>query len=95
MLPDSFGDGLDFAIPEMGVAKRRAHIGMAKQPGYRWAETDLDRLSNSVVRLVDEGRLDEADAACEKLRTRYLEVVDWLMPCMRLSHSPAAPGNAA
>ena len=47
--------------------------------GYRWAETDLDLLSNSVVRLVGEGRLDEADAACEELRTRYPEVVDWLM----------------
>ena len=52
----------------------------AKPPeGYRWAETDLDRLSNSVVRLVGEGRLDEADAACEELRTRYPDVVDWLM----------------
>ena len=48
-------------------------------PGYRWAESDLDRLSNSVVRLVDEGRLDEADAVCEELRIRYPEVVDWLM----------------
>ena len=47
--------------------------------GYRLAETDLDRLSNSVVSLVDEGRLDEADAACEQLRTRYPEVHDWLM----------------
>ena len=33
--------------------------------GYHWAETDLDRLSNSVVRLVDEGRLDEAELAIE------------------------------
>ena len=47
--------------------------------GYSWAETDLDRLSNSVARFVDEGRLDEADAACDELRTRYPEVVDWLM----------------
>ena len=47
--------------------------------GYRWAETDLDQLSNSVVRLVGEGRLDEADTACEELRIRYPEVVDWLM----------------
>ena len=47
--------------------------------GYRLAETDLDRLSNSVVSLIDEGRLDEADAVCEQLRTRYPEVHDWLM----------------
>ena len=51
----------------------------AAPAGYRWAETDLDRLSNSVVRLVGEGRLDEADAACEELRTYHPEVVDWLM----------------
>jgi len=47
--------------------------------GYHLAETDLDRLSNSVVSLLDEGRLDEADAACEQLRTRSPEVHDWLM----------------
>jgi hypothetical protein len=47
--------------------------------GYHFAETELDRLSNSVVDLIDEGRLDEADAACETLRTRYPEVHDWLM----------------
>ena len=35
--------------------------------GHDLVETDLDRLSNSVVSLVDEGRLDEADAACEQL----------------------------
>ena len=47
--------------------------------GYHWGETDLDRLSNSVPRLVREGRLEEADAACEELRVRYPEVHDWLM----------------
>ena len=56
------------------------HTAPATSPhGYHFAETDLDRLSNSVVRLVDEGRLDEADAACEQLRTQYPEVHDWLM----------------
>ena len=43
------------------------------------AETDLDQLSNSVVSMVDEDRLDEANAACEELRTGYPEVHDWLM----------------
>jgi hypothetical protein len=47
--------------------------------GYTFAQTELDRLSNSVVDLLDEGRLDEADAVCEQLRTRYPEVHDWLM----------------
>ena len=47
--------------------------------GYHFAESELDRLSNSVVDLIDQRRFDEADAACEKLRTRYPEVHDWLM----------------
>ena len=47
--------------------------------GYRWAETDLDQFSNGIFSPVDEGRLDEADAACEELRTRYPEMHDWLM----------------
>ena len=47
--------------------------------GYHLAETGLDGLSNSVVDLVEEGRLDEADAACERLRTQYPEGHDWLM----------------
>ncbi|MDE0382130.1 MAG: SEC-C metal-binding domain-containing protein [Rhodospirillales bacterium] len=61
---------------------RAAHVHTAPTTsphGYHFAETDLDRLSNSVVRLVDKGRLDEADAACEQLRTQYPEVHDWLM----------------
>ena len=61
---------------------RAAHVPAApavSPHGYHLAETDLDRLSNSVVGLVDEGRLDEADAACEQLRNRYPEVHDWLM----------------
>ena len=65
-----------------GQRDRAAHVPatpVEAPEGYRWAETDLDRFSNSVVRLVDQGRLDEADAACEELRTRYPEVVDWLM----------------
>ena len=42
-------------------------------------DMELDRLSNSVVTLVNAGRLDEADAVCEQLRTEYPEVHDWLM----------------
>ena len=61
---------------------RAAHVHTtpATSPhGYHFAETELDKLSNSVVHLVREGRLDEADAACEQLRTQYPEVHDWLM----------------
>lgn len=61
---------------------RAARVNSATAPSphaHHFAETELDRLSNRVVDLIDEGRLDEADAACETLRTRYPEVHDWLM----------------
>ena len=61
--------------------------------GTNLVETDLDRLSNSVVSLVDEGRLDEADAACEQLRTRYPEVHDWLMRKAMSAKRAAKPNS--
>jgi tetratricopeptide (TPR) repeat protein len=39
---------------------------------------ELDALSNSVVDFLDEGRLDEAEAACRELQRRYPELIDWL-----------------
>jgi tetratricopeptide (TPR) repeat protein len=41
-------------------------------------EDDLDRLSNRVVDLIEEGRLQEAEAACQELKAQYPEVIDWL-----------------
>ena len=41
-------------------------------------EDDLDKLSNSVVDLIDQNRLDEALAACDRLRREYPDVIDWL-----------------
>jgi tetratricopeptide (TPR) repeat protein len=38
----------------------------------------LDKLSNSVVDLIAQKRLDEALAACEQLHHDYPEVIDWL-----------------
>ncbi len=38
-----------------------------------------DKPLNSIVRLVNERRLDEADAAYEQTKTRYPKVHDWLM----------------
>ena len=58
----------------------RVDVAPAASPhGEVFDLVELDRLSNSVVDLVDEGRLDEADAICEQLRTEYPEVHDWLM----------------
>ena len=41
-------------------------------------EDDLDRLSNRVVDLIAEGRLEEAEAACQELKEQYPEVIDWI-----------------
>ncbi len=47
--------------------------------GFVWVEDDIDQLSNSVVDLLDEGRLDEAEAACQELRLQYPETIDWII----------------
>ena len=39
---------------------------------------DLDELSNRVVDLINEGRLDQAEQACEELRLRYPDQIDWI-----------------
>ncbi len=41
-------------------------------------EDELDQLSNSVLDLIEEKRLDEALTACQRLLTEYPEVVDGL-----------------
>jgi len=46
--------------------------------GFFFGEDDLDELSNSVVDLINEGRLEEAETACQELKKQYPEVIDWL-----------------
>jgi len=48
------------------------------EDGFFLGEDDLDRLSNRVVDLIAEGRLEEAEAACQELKEQYPEVIDWL-----------------
>ena len=47
-------------------------------PGFFFAGDDLDRLSNRVVHLIHEGRLDEAQTACDELKAEYPEAIDWI-----------------
>jgi tetratricopeptide (TPR) repeat protein len=56
------------------------HLPSSVPPGsgYFFAEDDLDRLSNRVVDLIDDGRLEEAEAACQELKEQYPEVIDWI-----------------
>jgi tetratricopeptide (TPR) repeat protein len=41
-------------------------------------DDDLDELSNSVVDLINQNRLDEALTACDQLQRKYPEVIDGL-----------------
>jgi tetratricopeptide (TPR) repeat protein len=51
---------------------------------------DLDVLSNSVVDLIEEGRLEEAEAACNELLSRYPDQIDGIE---RLAEVYEARGN--
>ena len=57
-----------------------------------WEEDDLDDLSNSVLDLLRDGRVDEAESAAAELLTRYPEVVDGLERSARVQE---AKGNHA
>jgi tetratricopeptide (TPR) repeat protein len=57
-------------LHEESRAKQQEAVSLT--PGF----TDLDDLSNSVVDLIEAGRLDEADAACRELLTRYPDQID-------------------
>ncbi len=41
-------------------------------------EDDFDRLSNSVVDLLQQGDLDAAEQACAQLREHYPDDIDWM-----------------
>ncbi len=41
-------------------------------------DDNLEQLSNSVVDLIHEGRLDEAEEACRQLQREFPDVIDWI-----------------
>ena len=47
--------------------------------GLVFVEDEIDQLSNSVVDLLNDGRLDEAEAACQELKAQYPEIIDWII----------------
>lgn len=59
-------------LHEESRAKQQDAGVVSLTPGF----TDLDDLSNSVVDLIAAGRLDEAEAACRELLTRYPDQID-------------------
>ncbi len=55
--------------------------GIEKTPKARLVPvyTDIDRLSNSVVDLIKEKKLDEAEIACQKLIVEYPDQIDGIL----------------
>lgn len=68
------------------------HSSSAAPPLVIWEEDDLDELSNSVVDLLRDGRVDEAESAAAELLVRYPESVDGLE---RTASVQEAKGNHA
>ena len=46
---------------------------------FYFGEDDLERLSNRIVDLINDGRFDAAQAACQALKDQYPDTIDWLM----------------
>jgi tetratricopeptide (TPR) repeat protein len=64
--------------PSDAGANRRAPPRSPPEYGWFFEEDNLDELSNRVVDLINDGRLDEAEVACQELKEQYPEVIDWL-----------------
>jgi tetratricopeptide (TPR) repeat protein len=47
-------------------------------PIVLYDDDDLDEISNSVVHLIREGKLEEAEKACDELDRRFPEMIDCL-----------------
>ena len=59
-------------LPLHEESRAKEQQAFSLTPGF----TDLDDLSNSVVDLIEAGHLDEAEAACHQLLTRYPDQID-------------------
>ena len=57
---------------------KKDQAAAAPQPNLEYNVDELDDLSNSVVYLIRDGKLDEAEVACQKLLKQYPDQVDGL-----------------
>ena len=66
------------------AAQRRDQAAPEKSPSlpptvvFDDDDDNLEQLSNSVVDLINEGRLDEAEDACKQLQREFPDVIDWI-----------------
>ena len=78
-------------LPLHSGSSRQQQGGIAHSTKQFLADLDdLDNLSNSVLDLVEERRLDEAEQVCHDLMTRYPDQIDGLD---RLAHVYEARGD--
>ncbi len=63
---------------EAAHGKQAAAVQVTAAASQSWvlAEDDLDRLSNSIIHLIDERRFDDAERARDQLRERFPDVID-------------------
>ena len=47
-------------------------------PPFLAVDDNIDELSNSVLDLIKEGRLDEAEEACRQLEHEFPDAIDWI-----------------
>ena len=64
-------------LPLFERSSTQQQNSITQPPAYALADFDeLDNLSNSVVDLINEGRLDEAEKVCHELLSRYPDQID-------------------
>ena len=64
-------------LPLFDSSSPQQKNSIAQPPTYALADLDaLDNLSNSVVDLINDGRLDEAEKVCHELLSRYPDQID-------------------
>ncbi|MFQ5601286.1 MAG: SEC-C metal-binding domain-containing protein [Candidatus Krumholzibacteriia bacterium] len=79
---------------EVEAAKARqeaaAQESARELPVFVDDEDNLEELSNRVVDLINDGKLDEAEVACRELKHEYPDVIDWIW---RTAHLHEARGD--
>jgi tetratricopeptide (TPR) repeat protein len=64
------------------AAQRREEAAPVESPSLApmvaFDDDSIDQLSNSVLDLIKEGRLDEAEEACRKLKREFPDAIDWI-----------------
>lgn len=64
----------DQAAPEIAATEASPSL----PPIFAFDDDNLEELSNSVLDLIKEGRLDDAEDACKQLKSEFPDLIDWI-----------------